>query len=446
MRNCLKRWTALCLAWMLCAALSPAASAAGFRDVPKGHWAYGAIVDMTAKGYLQGSGGAFRPGEFISKQAFLSMVCRASGLDDRKLQGGSGWADPAIAYGQYFGWFQAQDMASRGDPITREFAAQLLVQALFPEEISSDTSVSFSDVSQITESRLPYVCSAVQLGLVNGYEDGRFDPQGPLTRAAAAVILSRALKRQGALTPGDAVQLPILMYHDISYLGKGYSKTPEVFKKQLQELKDAGFHTVFFSQVVDYVEQGTPLPDKPIVISIDDGYQSNYTYVLPILQELDMKAEISLIGDAIQWADWGMSWDQVREMAESGLVSFQAHTRSLHGDTTSQGGRLGVLKSPSENWNTYVRILGDDTRAILDQIEAETGIRPQVYTYPRGKWNTMAEAVSARLGFQASLTTRDGVASVRQDDPSSLRLMDRIGMDFRNGSVVAVLRQFGYPC
>lgn len=442
MRNCLKRWTALCLALMLCLS---SASAAGFRDVPRGHWAYEDIREMTARGYLQGSGGAFRPGEFISKQAFLSMVCRASGLDDRKLQSGSSWADPAIAYGQYFGWFQAQDMTSRGDPITREFAAQLLVQALFPEEVSPDgTSADFSDLSQITQGCLPYVCAAVRLGLVNGYEDGRFDPQGPLTRAAAAVILSRALKRQGTATPGDAVQVPILMYHDISYLGEGYSKTPEIFKKQLQELKNAGFHTVFFSQVIDYVEQGTPLPDKPIVISIDDGYRSNYTYVLPILQELEMKVEISVIGDAILWTSWGMTWDQVREMTQSGLVSIQAHTNSLHGDTRSQGGRLGVLKGESENWETYVKILGDDTRAIMRQIEKETGVRPQVYTYPRGKWNTMAEAVSARLGFQASLTTKDGVASVRQGDPSSLRLMDRIGMDFRNGSVVAVLQQFGY--
>ncbi|MCI8910976.1 MAG: polysaccharide deacetylase family protein [Oscillibacter sp.] len=441
----MKQGTALCLTLALCAALFPAASAAGFRDVPQTHWARQEITDMAAKGYLQGSNGKFRPGEFISKQAFLSMVCRASGLDDRNLQSGGSWADPAIAYGQYFGWFQAQDMNARGEPITREFAAQLLVKALFPEEPSDQgAQVNFTDLSQISAARLPYVQSAVRLGLVTGYEDGRFDPQGSLTRAAAAVILSRALKQQSAAAPGASVQVPILMYHDISYLGSGYSKTPEIFKKQLQELKNAGFHAVFFSQVIDYVEKGTPLPSKPIVISIDDGYQSNYTYVLPILRELDMKAEISVIGDAIQWADWGMNWDQVREMAESGLVSFQAHTRSLHGDTSAQGGRLGVLKSPSENWNTYVKILGDDTKAILKQIEAETGVRPQVYTYPRGKWNTMAEAVSARIGFRASLTTKDGVASVRQGEPSSLRLMDRIGMDFRNGSVVSVLGQFGY--
>ena len=118
--------------------------------------------------------------------------------------------------------------------------------------------------------------AAAKLGLINGYADGTFRPQEGLTRAAAASLLYRSLV-QNEKTPGKSVQVPVLMYHDVSYLGYGYSKTPEIFKKQMQELKNAGFHTVFFSQLIDFVEQGTPLPDKPIVISIDDGYATNYT-------------------------------------------------------------------------------------------------------------------------------------------------------------------------
>ena len=234
------------------------------------------------------------------------------------------------------------------------------------------------------------------------------------------------------------------MYHDVSYLGSGYSKTPEIFRAQMQELKDAGFHTIFYSDLINYVEHGAPLPEKPIIISIDDGYQTNYTYVFPVLKELDLKAEIALIGDAILLADWGMSWDEVREMSDSGLVSFQPHTNSLHGDHTAQGGRLGVLKVDSESWDTYVQVLGNDTKLILDLIESETGTRPQTFTYPRGKWNQMSEGIVSQLGCRASVTTKDGVSVVTQGVPSSLRLMDRIGMDFRNGSVLSVLSQFGY--
>lgn len=435
------------------AALVPCASAASFSDVPKGYWAYSDIMDMQSRGLIQGSGGKFRPGEPVSQQAFLSMVCRAAGLDDRNLESGASWSDPAMAFSFYQGWYEEDEITktSRTKPISRELAAKLLVNALFPEALEHTRPAPvFRDADHISRDRLPYVQAAAGLELIGGYADGRFDPQGSLTRAASAALLCRALAllEQNKPAAGASVQVPVLMYHDVSYLseqGSGYySKTPELFKQQLQELKDAGFHTVFFSQLVDYVENGTPLPSKPIVITLDDGYRSNYEYAYPILRELGMKAEISLIGGAMQYTSWGLKWDDVQEMADSSLVSFQCHTNQMHGDHTAEGGRLGVLKAPGESWQEYVETLGADTVHILDLIETKTGTRPVTFTYPRGKWNTMAEAVVTSLGCKVSLTTKDGVAAVTQGDPSSLHLMDRIGMDFLNGSVVSVLKQYGY--
>ncbi|MCF2663967.1 S-layer homology domain-containing protein [Oscillibacter valericigenes] len=444
----LRRLLGALLALVLCFGMLPVgADAASFSDVPKGHWAYDAIMAAETRGLIQGSGGKFRPGDSVSSQAFLSMVCRAWGMDDRKLETGDRWAEPAMAFGQYAGWFEEEELTrtSRTKPITREFAAKLLVNALFPEELEQrGAAIRFQDQNEIGWARRPYVQAAARLGLITGYEDGTFRPQSPLTRAAAASLLNRALQIKESNEPGESVQVPILMYHDISYLGSGYSKTPEVFRRQMQELKDAGFHTVTYTQLIDFVENGTPLPEKPIVISVDDGYRSNYEYLYPILQELDMKAEIALIGGAIQYSSWGLKWDEVREMADSGLVSFQAHTDQMHNDQTSEGGRLGVLKAPKESWTEYVELLGTDTNTILNKIERKTGTRPVAFVYPRGKWNTMAEAVIRSAGCKVSVTTKDGVAKITQGVPDSLHLMDRIGMDFRNGSVVSVLMQFGY--
>lgn len=442
-----RRLAGLLFALALCFGLLPAgAEAASFSDVPQSHWAYDDIMAAEARGLIQGSGGKFRPGDSVSNQAFLSMVCRAWGLDDRKLETGDRWAEPAMAFGEYAGWFEEEELTqtNRTKPITREFAAKLLVNALFPEELEKHGGIRFQDQGDISWSRLPHVRAAARLGIITGYGDGTFRPQETLTRAAAAALLNRALQMKESGETGARIQVPILMYHDVSYLGKGYSKTPEVFRQQMQELKDAGFHTVTYAQLVDFVEKGTPLPDKPIVISVDDGYQSNYQYLYPILQELDMKAEIALIGGAIQYSDWGLKWSEVREMARSGLVSFQAHTDQLHADQTAEGGRLGVLKAPGEAWRDYVELLGADTTAILNKIERYTGTRPVAFVYPRGKWSTMAEAVIKSAGCKVSVTTKDGVAEITQGDPSSLYLLDRIGMDFRNGSVVSVLKQFGY--
>jgi len=442
-------WKFICLltlSLLLGLGWAKTASAADFSDVPADHWAYDNIKAMEQRGIVEGSGGAFRPADSVSNQAFLAMVCRASGMDDRTLE--SSWsANPIMAYGSFLGWFDPETELTHENktlPITREFAAKLLVKAFFPNEGQTSGPLSFLDAADIQEANWDYVNTAVRLGLITGYADGTFRPQGNLTRAAAAALLGRALALTEQSPVGTPVQVPVLMYHDVSYLGSGYSKTPEQFETQMRELKTAGFHTVSYAQLVDFVEQGIPLPEKPILITLDDGYRTNYEYVFPILQELDMKAEIALIGGAIQYTNWGLKWDEVREMQTSGLVSFQAHTYQMHEDATSWGGRLGVLRAPNEAWSRYVDTLADDTVRILDTIEKETGERPIAFTYPRGKWNHLAQALVTQLGCKVSVTTKDGIAEVTRGDPSSLYLMDRIGMDFRNGSVVEVLNQFGY--
>ena len=76
----LRRLTGVLLALILCLGILPAgADAAAFSDVPGSHWAYDAIVAAETRGLIQGSSGRFRPGDSVSTQAFLSMVCRAWG-------------------------------------------------------------------------------------------------------------------------------------------------------------------------------------------------------------------------------------------------------------------------------------------------------------------------------------------------------------------------------
>ena len=445
-RSFFQKLVPLCLALILCFEWIPHASAA-FSDVPSQHWASREIQMIAERGLIQGDQqGSFRPNDPVSIQAFLSMLCRATGMDDRALESGSRWTEPAVAYAAYLNWFDSDEIApeSLPSPITREMAAKMLFNAFFADQSIIRPALTFRDASQISQSCLPHVKSVVQLGLMDGYSDGDFRPQGTLTRAAAAAILCRALDLKEQEASGASVQVPILMYHDVSYLGEGYSKTPELFKAQMLELKDAGFTTIFYSDLIDYVENGTPLPPKPIIISVDDGYRSNYTHLFPILKDLEMKAEISLITNAIQNYDWAMNWDQVRKMADSGLVSFQSHTNRLHSDLTPQGGRLGILKHPDESWEEYVSLLAEDIAVSLKTIEKNIDVKPDVFTYPRGKWNHMAEGLTAQLGCKASVTTLDGIAVISQGDASSLRLMNRIGMDFRNGSVIKILEQFGY--
>ena len=144
MKAFLKFTAALCLMF-LCLGWEQTASAA-FSDVPADHWAYGEIAAVESRGIVEGSDGQFRPGESVSNQAFLAMVCRASGMDDRTLE--STWsASPIIAYGRHLGWFEDEELNldNRSQPITRELAAKLLVKAFFPEEYRRDRKDAFVD-------------------------------------------------------------------------------------------------------------------------------------------------------------------------------------------------------------------------------------------------------------------------------------------------------------
>lgn len=87
------------------------------------------------------------------------------------------------------------------------------------------------------------------------------------------------------------------------------------------------------------MEKGEALPEKPVVITFDDGYQSNYEYAYPILKKYGMKATIFVIGSSVgkdEYKDTGLPMlphfgvSEAREMENSGLISIQSHTYDLH--------------------------------------------------------------------------------------------------------------------
>ena len=167
-RTC-RRILPLTLALLLIISCVPIAYTADFSDVPRSHWAYSYIHDAVDRKLIQGYGDRrFHPEEPVSVQAFLSMVCRADGLDDRQLQSGSNWADPAVAYGSYFGWFEPKELGVRTASISREFATQLLICAFYPEAVGLGEELTFRDQDAISPKRLPYVRAAAALGLIEG--------------------------------------------------------------------------------------------------------------------------------------------------------------------------------------------------------------------------------------------------------------------------------------
>ena len=216
--------------------------------------------------------------------------------------------------------------------------------------------------------------------------------------------------------PEEEVVLPILMYHDVRWEDPGKDAvTPEELRADLLWLREQGYRAVTMAQAIAFVDGGTPLPPKPIVLSFDDGYLSAYDRVLPLLREMDMPIVLSVIaGSADEFSAYQPGktrlahavWPQLREMADSGLVELQDHSYSLHRAT--EGG-WGCDRLPGESRGAYAERLAADVLHAQERIWEETGRKCEVFTYPYGRYSAESEEALRELGFRATLTCDFGV-------------------------------------
>ena len=216
--------------------------------------------------------------------------------------------------------------------------------------------------------------------------------------------------------PEDGVTLPILMYHDVSDVHPGKDVvTPAELRSDLIWLKEEGYHPVTMARVIAYADGGATLPEKPIVLSFDDGLTSACDRVLPLLRELDMPIVLSVIaGSADEFTAYRQgkvrlahaAWPQLRELAESGLVELQNHSYGLH---RAAGGIFGCDRMAAESRGAYGQRLAADALLAQERIWTETGQLPAVFTYPYGRYSAESEDILEELGFRATLTCDFGV-------------------------------------
>lgn len=117
--------------------------------------------------------------------------------------------------------------------------------------------------------------------------------------------------------------VPVLMYHAVDDNPWGIAElfvSPSSMEKQLQYLTENGCDTIFFEDLYHIEDY-----DKPVILTFDDGYEDNYTQLFPLLQKYNAKATVFVINQYVD-TDYYLTTEQIREMADSGLVSIQSHT------------------------------------------------------------------------------------------------------------------------
>ncbi len=230
-------------------------------------------------------------------------------------------------------------------------------------------------------------------------------------------------------------QVPILMYHHLSG-PEGNGLPPERFEEQIAALAGAGYTAVTLAQLREYVEGWGTLPEKPVVITFDDGYLSNMDLALPILEKYGMKATIFAIGCSVgktTYKDTGVdmtphfSLEQAREMMDTGLITIGSHGYDIHEVEGRDPDpiRQGILRRADETEAEYAAFLREDCRKFNELMEPVLGGPADILAFPYGLSDTLSGMLLREAGIYATVTVQPGTNTLVKGLPQSLLYMDR---------------------
>lgn len=220
-------------------------------------------------------------------------------------------------------------------------------------------------------------------------------------------------------------EVPALMYHSIKP-GDDIDEpssmvvSKENFEQDLIFLSENGYTTISLEELHNYYENpDLDLPEKPIVITFDDGYADNYIYAYPLLKKYEAKASIFTIVWSVGRDKFILNddpinphftWDQAREMVESGLVEIGSHTFDLHNPEGLSYGYeepcgYGLGRMEGEGQAEYrERILGDLVKS-KELIEENIGRQIKSFAYPYGIYDHEIIDLVKEAGFDLAFIT-----------------------------------------
>lgn len=197
--------------------------------------------------------------------------------------------------------------------------------------------------------------------------------------------------------PGNSLKVPILMYH---YIGNNpdpkdrardsLSVTPDRFHAQMQYLKDNGYNTISLDTMYAALKKITPLPDKPVILTFDDGYVDFYYNAYPLLRAMGFSATVfiptGLVGDKPY-----LNWQQIKEMHSSGMVNFGAHT-------------VSHAHLPALPADEAFKELTDSKKRLQDELGAPINFM----AYPSGSSSNFIIELTKRAGYVGAVSTWPG--------------------------------------
>jgi peptidoglycan/xylan/chitin deacetylase (PgdA/CDA1 family) len=247
------------------------------------------------------------------------------------------------------------------------------------------------------------VVLVIVLGSASGPSSHSPTPSTPVSTPKPSPGGRTSTATTATTQPGTA-SVPILVYHVINTQPAGSSANAALyvpssdFSSQMQALQASGWHAVTLDQLEAYWTRGTPLGSgKPIVITFDNGYASQYTNALPVLKGLGWVAVVNLQVTGLPPSEGGLSDAQIRGLIAAG---WELDTQGLdHTDLTTL--------DPAQ--------LANDLTTARQMLQSSYGAHANWFSYPSGDYNPTVTAAVTAAGYVGATTVNPGWAAPQQD-------------------------------
>lgn len=249
----------------------------------------------------------------------------------------------------------------------------------------------------------------------------------------AVCFTAQTAVSRAAAGGAESVRLPVLMYHDVYEKARRYSVTPERLDADLDALERAGYEYVSPAMVSAYAEGRGDLPERPVMLTFDDGHYNNLSHALPVLERHNACATFCVVGafaDKYSLPDAErdvpayscMTWEEIADLPD--LITVAAHSYDMH----SLGKRRGVLPREGESDAAYRAALTADADKLLERFK-NIGISTDVYAYPYGFYRARTREILRDVGFKVFLTCGAHVNTLVKGDPSALDALARFSLE-----------------
>lgn len=214
----------------------------------------------------------------------------------------------------------------------------------------------------------------------------------------------------------------VLTYHHIDETVKSSATiTPELLRSHLQMLKENGYKVIGMEQLLEAQKQNKWLPEKSVVITFDDGYESFFTEAAPILKEFGMTATNFVVVKSTDHKNPKelphLSWDQMRELKQQGMT-FYSHTYDAHQKVQiDASNRIGhaltnrsYLKKEGrrETHEEYHKRVKADLDLANKRIAEELGSQPALLAFPHGAYNQKVLDMCVSLNIELMFAAKEG--------------------------------------